>query len=245
MAENESRNLDKHSALFVDFDGTLVDIAPRPEAVTLPTGMVALLARLNEQLGGALAVVSGRSIAQLDELLAPLQLAAAGVHGAERRNASGVVQRFHEADLSQVEAGLQALAELHPGLLVESKPGAVALHYRLAPQCEALATRAMEAALHESHGMALIHGKMVIEMKPAGASKGRAIKGFMSEAPFAGRRPVFAGDDSTDESGFAYVQSAGGMSIKVGPGATLAPYRFDSPAHLREWLQAAADGLST
>ncbi|MBC7958092.1 MAG: trehalose-phosphatase [Cytophagales bacterium] len=245
MAGNDSIPLNKDSALFVDFDGTLADIAPRPDAVTLPAGVVELLARLHKQLDGALAVVSGRSIAQLDEFLTPLQLAAAGVHGAERRNASGVIGRFHEADLTHVVAGLEALAELHPGMLVETKPGAVALHYRLAPQCEALAQRAMDAALHESHGMALIHGKMVIEMKPAGASKGRAIRSFMGEAPFAGRRPVFAGDDSTDESGFAVVQAAGGLGIKVGAGATRANNRLDTPSDLRMWLQAAADQLSS
>jgi trehalose 6-phosphate phosphatase len=245
MPENQTTQLTKNSALFIDFDGTLADIAPRPDAVTLPAGVTDLLARLHEQLDGALAVVSGRPISQLDEFLAPLQLAAGGVHGAERRTASGVVRRFHEADLTQVVANLQALAELHPGLLVESKPGAVALHYRLAPQCEALAQRAMEAAMHESHGMSLMFGKMVIEMKPAGASKGRAIRAFMAEPPFAGRLPLFAGDDSTDESGFAVVQAAGGVGIKIGAGATRATSRFDTPTDLRGWLQAAADQLDS
>ncbi|GAB4569941.1 MAG: trehalose-phosphatase [Rhizobacter sp.] len=231
----------ENSALFVDFDGTLAEIAPRPDAVALPAGMVQLLATLHTRLGGALAVVSGRPIAQLDAYLAPLSLPAAGLHGAERRSASAVVTRLPAADLGPVVAELQTLAALHTGLLVEPKPGAVALHYRLAPDCEALALQAMQAALQRSPGMVLMHGKMVIEMKPAEASKGRAIEAFMAEPPFAGRRPLFAGDDTTDESGFAVVQAAGGIGIKVGPGPTQARHRLDTPTRLHAWLQACAD----
>jgi len=241
MRGNESTRLTENSALFVDFDGTLAEIAPRPDAVALPAGMVQLLATLHTRLGGALAVVSGRPIAQLDAFLAPLSLPAAGLHGAERRNASGLVTRLPQADLGQVVAELQALAALHAGLLVEPKPGAVALHYRLAPECEALALQAMQAALQRSPGMALMLGKMVIEMKPEQASKGRAIEAFMAEPPFAGRRPLFAGDDTTDESGFAVVQAAGGLGIKVGPGPTQAWHRLATPTQLLAWLQAGAD----
>ncbi|MBC7993739.1 MAG: trehalose-phosphatase [Rhizobacter sp.] len=241
MRGNESTRLNENGALFVDFDGTLVEIAPRPDAVVLPAGMVQLLATLHTRLGGALAVVSGRPIAQLDAFLAPLSLPAAGLHGAERRSASGVVTRLTPADLTQVVADLQALAAVHAGLLVEPKPGAVALHYRLAPDCELLAQQVMQAALQRSPGMVLMHGKMVIEMKPAAASKGRAIEAFMAEPPFAGRRPLFAGDDTTDESGFAVVQAAGGIGIKVGPGPTQARHRLDTPTRLHAWLQACAD----
>lgn len=241
MRGNESTRLTENSALFVDFDGTLAEIAPRPDAVALPAGMVQLLATLHTRLGGALAVVSGRPIAQLDAYLAPLSLPAAGLHGAERRSASAVVTRLPAADLGPVVAELQTLAALHAGLLVEPKPGAVALHYRLAPDCEALALQAMQAALQRSPGMVLMHGKMVIEMKPAEASKGRAIEAFMAEPPFAGRRPLFAGDDTTDESGFAVVQAAGGIGIKVGPGPTQARHRLDTPTRLHAWLQACAD----
>ena len=241
MRGNESTRLNENSALFVDFDGTLVEIAPRPDAVSLPAGMVELLAALHTRLGGALSVVSGRPIAELDAFLAPLRLPAAGLHGAERRSASGVVTRLPETNLGEVVAELQALATLHAGLLVEPKPGAVALHYRLAPDCEALALQAMQTALQRSPGMALMHGKMVIEMKPAEASKGRAIAAFMAEPPFAGRRPLFAGDDTTDESGFAVVQAAGGLGIKVGAGPTLALHRLDTPTRLHAWLQACAE----
>jgi trehalose 6-phosphate phosphatase len=241
MRGNEFTRLADNSALFVDFDGTLADIAPRPDAVALPTGMVELLATLHRRLSGALAVVSGRPITQLDAFLAPLQLPAAGLHGAERRSASGIVTRLPEADLGHVVADLQALAALHAGLLVETKPGAVALHYRLAPDCESLVRQAMQDALQRSPGMALMHGKMVIEMKPAQASKGRAIEAFMAEPPFANRLPLFAGDDTTDESGFAVVQAAGGTGIKIGPGPTLAQHRLDTPTCLHTWLQAAVD----
>ncbi len=240
MRGNESTRLSENSALFVDFDGTLAEIAPRPDAVALPAGMVQLLATLHTRLGGALAVVTGRPIAQLDAFLAPLRLPTAGLHGAERRSASGAVTRLPEADLQQVVIGLQALAALHTGLLVEPKPGAVALHYRLAPDCEGLARQAMQAALQRLPGMVLMHGKMVIEMKPAEASKGRAIEAFMAEPPFTGRRPLFAGDDITDESGFAVVQAAGGIGIKVGPGPTQARHRLDTPTRLHAWLQACA-----
>ncbi len=243
MRGNESTRLTDNSALFVDFDGTLAEIAPRPDAVTLPTGMVQLLATLQTRLSGALAVVSGRPIAQLDAFLAPLRLPAAGLHGAERRNTSGVVTRLPEADLGEVVTHLQALAALHAGLLVEIKPGSVALHYRQAPDCEGLALEAMQNVLRNAPGMTLMHGKMVIEMKSAQASKGRAIEAFMAEPPFAGRQPVFAGDDTTDESGFAVVQAVGGAGIKVGPGPTQARHRLDTPTHLHAWLQACADRL--
>lgn len=241
MQGNDITRLRGNSALFIDFDGTLADIAPRPDAVALPAGLVPLLATLHGRLGGALAVVSGRPISQLDAFLAPLQLPLAGLHGAERRSASGVVTRLPEADLAEVVARLQALAAVHAGLLVEAKPGAVALHYRLAPDCEALARQAMQDALQRSPGMALLHGKMVIEMKPANASKGRAVEAFMAEPPFAGRQPLFAGDDTTDESGFAVVQAAGGAGIKIGPGPTQAQHRLDSPTRLQAWLQDNAN----
>lgn len=241
MRGNESTRLNLNSALFVDFDGTLAEIAPRPDAVALPAGMVQVLGTLHTRLGGALALVSGRPIAQLDAFLSPLRLPAAGLHGAERRSASGVVTRLPQAELGPLVAELQALAALHTGLLVEPKPGAVALHYRLAPNCEALAQQAMQGVLQRSPGMVLMHGKMVIEMKPAEASKGHAIEAFMAEPPFAGRRPTFAGDDTTDESGFAVVQAAGGIGIKVGPGPTQAQHRVDTPTGLHAWLQAFAD----
>jgi trehalose 6-phosphate phosphatase len=232
--------IDAGCALFVDFDGTLADLAPRPDAVALLPGLTDTLQALTRRLDGALAVVSGRPIEQLDRLLVPLVLPCAGVHGTERRQANGEMVRIETAVDGVLDAlahQAEALATQHPGLLVERKPGALALHYRLAPTFEAACLELMERAVSVHPGLTLLHGKQVVEAKPLGASKGNAIEAFMAEAPFAGRRPVFAGDDVTDEAGFAAVQRLGGCGIKVGAGDTLARWRLPHPAALRRWLQ--------
>lgn len=226
------------SALFLDFDGTLVDIAPQPEAVSVPPPLIESLAALHERLEGAVAIVSGRPIAQIDAFLSPLRLPTAGVHGAERRRADGSIQLFDGPALEQVEAAASALAARHSGLRVERKRGSLALHYRQAPQLEAQCLRAMQAAVDASPGLVLLRGKMVAEAKPAGASKGHAVEEFLAEAPFAGRRPVFIGDDVTDEAGFAAVQRLGGLGVKVGEGETAALRRVPDPAAFRRELQA-------
>lgn len=231
--------LSPDAALFLDFDGTLVDLAPRPDAVVVRPALPALLAQLARQLGGALALVSGRPIVQLDAWLAPLQLPAAGLHGAERRSAEGLLYRQPEPDLDAVCTSLEALVAQHPGLVLERKRGAVALHYRLAPSCQSLVEHAMQAALAHTPGMELVHGKRVVEMKPAGSSKGRAVQSFLAEAPFAGRHALFAGDDLTDEDAFAAVQARGGAGIKVGDGPTRARFRLASPLALSDWLSQA------
>ena len=226
-------------ALFLDFDGTLVDIAPQPEAVVVPSDLVATLTALNKYLGGALALISGRPIDQIDAFLRPLRLPAAGVHGAERRGASGHLTLLSTHPLQRVEEAALSLAARHPQLRVENKRGSVALHYRQAPELEQECLQAMQAAVEESPGLTLLHGKMVAEAKPGGASKGHAIEAFMQEAPFAGRSPVFVGDDITDEVGFATVQRLQGLGVKVGEGASVAWQRLDSPAVFRYQLQAA------
>jgi trehalose 6-phosphate phosphatase len=226
-------------ALFLDFDGSLVDLAPQPESVIVPSGLVATLEGLNSYLGGALALISGRPIEQIDAFLQPLQLPAAGVHGAERRRAGGSMTLLSTHPLQQVEDAAMALAALHPQLRVENKRGSVALHYRQAPELERLCLETMQAAVEDSPGLTLLRGKMVAEAKPGGASKGRAIEAFMHEPPFAGRTPVFVGDDVTDEVGFSTVQRMRGLGIKVGDGSTVAWQRLASPAALRYQLQAA------
>ena len=237
--------LTSDAALFLDFDGTLVALAETPEAVQVPAAMVPLLSDLHELLGGALAVVSGRQIDVIDRFLAPLRLPAAGEHGVQRRGAGGRMQEQRAPDLVPALEVANELARVYEGLLVERKHAAVALHYRLAPQLEAVCRDAMSRIIDGQPQLELLHGKFVFEVKPAGINKGIAIDAFMHEAPFAGRVPVFAGDDTTDESGFALVQPRGGIAIKVGTGPSQALHRLDSPRAVFEWLVAARDLLAT
>jgi trehalose 6-phosphate phosphatase len=225
-------------ALFLDFDGTLVDLAPAPDAVHVPGPLIATLGALSGYLGGALAVVTGRPIAQIDAFLQPLELPIAGVHGAERRQYSGAVDLLNTHPLDQVEAVARSLAAQHGALLVECKRGSVALHYRQAPELGELCLRAMQEAVDQSPGLTLLRGKMVVEAKPGDASKGSAIEAFLQEPPFAGRLPVFIGDDITDEVGFSTVQRLGGMGIKVGVGPSVAWQRLADPLALHQQLQA-------
>lgn len=227
-------------ALFLDFDGTLVDLAPQPDAVIVSPGLVATLDTLSQYLGGALALISGRPIEQIDAFMKPLHLPVAGVHGTERRRADGDMRLLSTHPLQEVERAALALAAQHPQLRIEKKRGSVALHYRQAPELECLCLRAMEAAVEDSPGLTLLRGKMVVEAKPGGASKGNAIEAFMQEPPFAGRRPVFFGDDFTDEVGFGTVQRLQGLGVKVGEGSTVALQRLASPAALRDLLRTAA-----
>ena len=226
-------------ALFLDFDGTLVDIAPQPDEVIVPSGLVPALASLAQYLGGAVALISGRPIEQIDEYLQPLRLPAAGVHGAERRSATGEITFVATHPLQRVEEAVTALAARHAGLRVENKRGSIALHFRQAPELEGECVEAMKAAVEDSPGLTLLRGKMVVEAKPGGASKGHAIEAFMQEKPFAGRTPVFVGDDITDEVGFATVQRLRGLGVKIGEGNTVAWQRLPSPADFRFQLEAA------
>jgi trehalose 6-phosphate phosphatase len=226
-------------ALFLDFDGTLVEIAAHPEAVRVPAGLVGTLGRLQRLLGGAVAVVSGRPIAQIDGFLDPLALCVAGVHGAERRRADGSRDWLPVPPLQPVEDCASALVREHPALRLETKRGSLALHYRQAPQLEGLCLHAMAEAVARAPGLALLRGKMVVEAKPAQATKGQAIEAFLREPPFAGRTPIFVGDDVTDEPGFAVVQALGGVGVKVGPGPTVAMHRMADPAAMRDAMERA------
>ncbi|WP_034301236.1 trehalose-phosphatase [Herbaspirillum sp. RV1423] len=231
-------------ALFLDFDGTLVNLASRPDGVVLAPDLIAMLRQLQEAADGALAVVSGRPLDHLDHYLAPLRLPAAGVHGLERRDATGRMIRLPAPDTDCLMERLGPMVARHAGLLLEPKRGALALHYRQAPHLEQACIEAMDHAVTFIPGFSVLRGKMVVEAKAALASKGEAIASFMREAPFAGRRPVFAGDDVTDEAGFAWVQSAsvGGLGIKIGNGPSQALMRLDNPAALHQWLEQAARG---
>lgn len=232
------------TALFLDFDGTLVEIASRPQDVVIPPMLCRTLAALHQQLGGALALVSGRRLLDIDGFLAPLQLPAAAEHGALRRDGQGRMSSAAATDLRQVRQAAQELVAQYPALVLEQKELALSLHYRHAPELEALCLRVMRAALAGNTGLALMQGKCVIDLRPSGVSKGTAIAAFMTEPPFAGRVPVFAGDDVTDEDGFEQVLRMGGHAIKVGAGPSLAHLRCDSVAAIADWLEASATSLS-
>lgn len=231
-------SLTAESALFLDFDGTLVELAAQPEAIVIPASLAGTLADLYVHLGGALALVSGRRLLDLDTFLAPLQLPCAVEHGAQRRSAEGLVISAPSADMRHALLAAKELLAKHPALKLEQKNLALSLHYRQAPELEALCLRVMQAALQRSTGLELIQGKCVIDLKPTGVSKGTAIAAFMAEAPFSGRTPIFAGDDVTDESGFAQVQHMGGHAVKVGDGPTIARHRCANVQQLSAWLES-------
>jgi trehalose 6-phosphate phosphatase len=231
-------------AFFLDIDGTLLDFAARPHEVKVEAGLLELLDRLRAAAGGALALVSGRSVEDIDKLFAPLVLPAAGQHGTERRGAAGTVRRHAPPveRLGRAAADLVRLTAAHTGLVLENKGMTLALHYRLAPALRALAEREMRAvAAALGDAFELQSGKFVVEVKPSGKDKGSAIAEFAAEPPFAGRRPVFIGDDLTDEPGFDLVNRMGGHSLKVGPGITRARWHLFDAAAVRRWLTSYAE----
>jgi trehalose 6-phosphate phosphatase len=227
-------------ALFLDIDGTLLEIAPTPQAVHPGRADTTLVAALYEQTGGALALVSGRSLAMIDALFSPLRLPAAGQHGVERRDARSRIHHpsFSPKLLKKAAEHIRAFAESHAGLVFEDKGYSMALHYRLAPGLAGAAHAIVrEAAREVGSSVEVQRGKMVAELKLAGHDKGKAIEAFMQERPFAGRLPVFLGDDLTDEDGFRVIERLGGHSIKVGSGVTVARWRLQDPAAARTWLK--------
>lgn len=228
-------------AYFLDVDGTLIDIAEAPDAVRIDGRLLALLRGLYQLSGGALALVSGRRLENLKGLLGDFQPPLAGQHGLERRDAAGQV-RTEAGSVAPLglARSLQPVLGRHPGLFLEDKGLTVALHYRQAPPLASYAHRLMRELIRNSNGKySLQSGKCVVEVRPAGSDKGAAISAFMAEAPFAGRKPVFLGDDRTDEHGFATVNRLGGLSIKIGHGPTAASYRLGTVAAARLWLAGA------
>jgi trehalose 6-phosphate phosphatase len=229
------------TAFFFDFDGTLVEIAPTPDGVLVPQTLIESLAELRRVSKGAVAVVSGRGIDSIDGYLGMSDLPVAGLHGAERRDASGDVVRlgFDDERLLRMERVLADVVKAHPGMLLEIKGAALALHYRNAPLAEAVAREATQRLVAEHADAYMLQpGKMVYEIKPKNVDKGRALSAFLDEPPFAGRMPVFAGDDLTDEKGFAVVNARGGLSIKVGAGETAARARVESVGAFLAWLSS-------
>lgn len=228
-------------AWFFDIDGTLAELTERPELVQVDPAIRRLLSSLYERTGGALALVSGRSISVVDALFPGTRFPVAGQHGLERRSSSGAVVRNppRSERLLAFREAMTAMVLRHPGLLLEDKGLSLALHYRQAPQLGALVHREMRALLaSDGPDFQLLAGKRVVEILPGGSNKGLAVRQFMQEPPFRGRTPAFVGDDVTDEHAFAIVNELAGYSVKVGPGPTLADWRLDDVTAVRAWLES-------
>ena len=226
-------------ALFLDFDGTLAAIAERPSDVVVAPGVMASLARLHHMTGGAVAIITGRDIAAIDKFLQPHLFTVSGVHGFQTRIADGAVTELASdtAALQDISRALHELADAQEGLLVEEKPGSVALHYRARPDLAEWCKESVGDAAAPHDGLRILAGKMVIEVKAHRGDKGAAIDELMRSPPFAGRVPVFIGDDVTDEAGFRLVNELGGISIKVGDGPSAARYRLREQNEVPAWLE--------
>jgi trehalose 6-phosphate phosphatase len=233
----------RHSAILLDIDGTILDIAPSPRQVWVPAGLRRTLTRLVDLTGGAVALVSGRTIDDIDLIFSPLQVAAIGVHGAEMRLSGDADVQERIAPLSKgLKRKLAAIAELGPGILVEDKGYSLALHYRLAPDKGPAMLEAVAkicASVPEER-VEILPGKLIVDIKPAAINKGNAVRELMQHPPFAGRRPIFIGDDTTDLPVFSIVPKFGGQAYSVGGIAADVDGHFDSPELVRAWLARIA-----
>lgn len=231
-------------ALFLDVDGTLIEFAPRPDEVRVPADLPAVLAHAEQALGGALALLSGRSIADLDRLTAPLRLRAIGLHGAECRADPNLPATSSRAKLpATMLAGIRALLAAFPGAWLEDKGPSAAVHYRempaLAPELGVALARHVDRAARDgsSPELDLMAGELVYEIKQAGFDKGSALSFFMTLAPFAGRRPVFVTDHAIDQAGLTAAASLGGCGLSVGGKLPGTAGWFRDPAAVRAWLR--------
>jgi trehalose 6-phosphate phosphatase len=228
-------------ALFLDMDGVLAPMAPTPDAVVPTARRTAALKAVEARLSGRVAIVSGRTIAEIDRISDHALVSGSGVHGLERRLKDGSIQRkTADAGVAEVMAAFEAFAADRPGVIVEDKGVSVGLHYRQAPD-EARAAQALAVQLQSETGLTLQPGHMVLELKTPGADKGTAVTAFMQEAPFKGASPVMLGDDLTDEYGFEAAAALGGYGVLVGPEReTAARYRLDDVDAVLTWLEAVA-----
>jgi trehalose 6-phosphate phosphatase len=234
-------DLRKH-ALLLDFDGTLVDIAPTPDSVHVPPLLRRSLARLIDRTGGAVALVSGRSVVDLDRFFAPMRLPIVGVHGAELRLLDGAATEKRDATGLEPRLRHKLIALAGSGVVVEDKGLSIALHYRLAPERAAAIRHAVDEICAEPWDapIEILPGKAVIEVKHAGFNKGTGVRELMTHAPFRGRRPIFIGDDTTDESVFAILPELDGIGFSVGREVVGVAGHFDAPADVRAWLDRLA-----
>jgi trehalose 6-phosphate phosphatase len=230
----------RRSAVLLDVDGTLLDLADTPQGVAVPQRLKRALMALGLQSGGATSFVSGRSMADLDRLFAPLRLAAVAGHGAElRAQAGAVLQRYEAAIPADLRRQLEEFGATHEGIIVEDKGYSLALHYRLAPDKERIVREAAVKICQslETPLIELLPGKLVLEIKQSGVTKATAVRELMGHPPFAGRRPVFLGDDVTDLSVFKILPDYDGLSISVGRKVEGVAACFERPADVRHWLE--------
>ena len=226
-------------AFFLDLDGTLLDIVDHPHQVSMDADLIRLLEALCRAVGGALALITGRPITDIDRLLSRPGFCVAGQHGAERRDFSGTMHRHDvsRAALEKARRRLGMMAARHPALVLEDKGVNLALHFRAVPALRAEMQEMVRNLARELGGEFEVQlGKMVVELRPSGKDKGVAIAEFLEETPFRGRAPVFVGDDLTDESGFELINRVGGYSVKVGEGKSAARWRLPDSAAVRAWL---------
>lgn len=226
-------------ALFLDFDGTLAELGPDPDAIALPPATATALGRIADRLGGALALLSGRDIRDLARRT-PAGVWRLGGHGLETVAPDGPLPAPPPPPSESVLAPLRAAVAAAPGVRLELKGPVAALHYRAAPDAEDACIVAAQAAATLAPDLVIQAGKMVVEVKPSAAHKGTALRRLMTAPPFRGRRPVMLGDDTTDEDAIAAAQSMGGVGVKVGAGPSAAHLRTPSPATVRAWLAAEA-----
>lgn len=228
------------SSLLLDFDGTLVELAAHPDAVSPSTELAGWLYQLQNHLGNALAIVTGRPLGDIDRLLAPLRLTGAGTHGAERRMVmNGRIHATLEPLPAQHHELLSALVAGNEGVWVEDKKYALAVHYRLNPGAASVCHEAAQRVQTADPALDIVPGHAVVELRRRGSGKGAAIKSLLHLPSFAQRTPVFVGDDVADEEGFLAVQAVGGIGVRVGPGATQARHRLSDAAAVHCWLRAS------
>lgn len=235
-----------NTALFLDLDGTLAEIVDHPDAIFIPPPVVHALAVLQRALDGALAIVSGRDLQDVERHLGNGIVCIAGIHGLQRRDARGV-----RHDIKVDESAVSALAALisdavasRPGLYLETKPASVALHYRRHPELKDFCSTLAQMVAGKVDGAHIVHGKMVVEIKLNAVHKGDAVRAFMDEPPFRGRVPIYAGDDITDQDAFEAVKLTAGVSIAVGDDASGADYRAADPKSFVSWLINLSQELS-
>jgi len=235
--------VDDRMALFLDFDGTLVPFAGHPDDIRLPTVLPDLLRDLSDALGGACALISGRSIDDIDRRLGYSRLAVAGEHGGQIRFPDGSVISRASVSFSAALKKARRAFRGHPGIVIEPKSAGFAVHYRQAPDLQGDVGAFMKNVIERRPDLEIIGGKFVFELRSRGVSKAAAIEEFMTRQPFEGRKPVFFGDDVTDEDGFRAVNALGGISIKVGDGRSCADLRAKTIDEVYEWLIAVRDHM--